>query len=266
MKNEQSKAYELVRIVWDHANSTRSHSWTRYNHALHEAVSLAISAGIPFHKDDFQTFRSDMRGGYWFGESGIMSWYTLACSMGNLTAAISIEQYLGMAPFRVGDKRLCVRSGRRDQDLREYTGREADRGFYVTSMAPDHLVACRYTDETGVWRSKPTKRRKIDRDEIAAVNREIAEAAKLLPVKRTGVAGSVEAKIVQKIGRDLRLVAVKKTNIKKASGKLHVIDVGEQVFFVRKEYGCGGGFWDECTTEIARRLGAEDKHVAKVKT
>ena len=139
-ETEQSTAHVLVAHVWNNVQEATGHSWLRLNHAMYEAVKLAIEAGLRFDVGDFATFYSEMRGGYWFGQgdgSGMGErFYGIACKYGNDSACKSFEAWKARAPFVFGGSRLAVGSDLEWQDLR----------VTVTSFAEDgqSLTACSY--------------------------------------------------------------------------------------------------------------------------
>lgn len=214
----ESPAYQIVRIVWQEANGTRGHSWLRYNHALSDAVTLGVRGGLRFDVEDFRRFLSEFRGGYWFGESGLEDWYQLAVTLDNLPACKAIEKVWGMEPFVINGRRLYPGNpryqgdGRKPCHLYEYTECEEHRGFYVTSLTPDYVNLCRYQNEHWTWQNKPYRRMKLNREQVAEINRAAKDEKKNISVKLLNgeIAAAREVKTVKAkyLRRHAKLVEV----------------------------------------------------------
>jgi hypothetical protein len=104
MNTEQkgiSKAFELVKFVWD---NEKIGSLILLNPRLQDALNLAISIQLKFDKNDFENLNKRYNGEYWFGANtngkGIGEmFYSLACEVGNTSAAQSYEAFYNLKPF-----------------------------------------------------------------------------------------------------------------------------------------------------------------------
>lgn len=93
-----SPAVEMIRHVWRQAQRATGHSWLRFNHALHDALRLAIESGMEFHIDDFELIAKEFRSGYWVGAD--TEWiYSTAVAVGNASAWKAYEHHWGRKPF-----------------------------------------------------------------------------------------------------------------------------------------------------------------------
>jgi len=143
MNTEQkqiSKAYELVRFVWDNENIGSS-SYMRLNQLMRNALNLAIEAQLKFDKDDIERMFKNFSGGYWFhantnGKGCGEGFYSNACKKGNTSAAQSYEAFYEFKPF-------ISLKGYRMHERKEL--RTKDRRFRVTGFDFDtkkiHLVS-----------------------------------------------------------------------------------------------------------------------------
>jgi len=98
-KPKPSPAYSLMAHVWQCSLEATGHSWERLNHAMHDALKLAINAGMIFESDDFGRIMAGFRGGYWILDGGGEWCYALAVRTGNLSAARAFEHWKGRKPF-----------------------------------------------------------------------------------------------------------------------------------------------------------------------
>ena len=100
-EKEISKAFELVKFVWD---NEKTGSLILLNPLLQEALKLAISMQLKFDKNDFISMFKKYSGLYWFGKNtngkgmGEM-FYSLACEVRNTSAAQSYEAFYDFKPF-----------------------------------------------------------------------------------------------------------------------------------------------------------------------
>jgi len=160
-------ALHLVKHVWSHCPRG---SWRRLNNAMHAATKLAIESGMHWAKADFRTIAKTMRLHRW---GNTENFYRIAITVGNLSAAQSIEAYLKRPPFIV-DTGWPYDTGRRRAAVWTPFVWCGER-VKVTSFADDgsHLVACSYHPSTytakgGCGRDKVRRRYTITRDDIRA--------------------------------------------------------------------------------------------------
>lgn len=173
---KKSRAIELLDLVWagtDHSSNER------LNHAMRNALSLAIGAGLQFALGDVAHILSSYRSGYWIGDSD--EWvYAAAILNGNMAATHSFEAAKQREPYIADD----VDPGQAGCYMHSVRIRQRERlavGFSfhwkgitlkVTSFADDssYVNACSYKrvkaegEEYG--RDKVDKRFKITRAEI----------------------------------------------------------------------------------------------------
>ncbi|KKM80976.1 hypothetical protein LCGC14_1334460 [marine sediment metagenome] len=144
---QKSPVITLIDLVWEHTNVAIGRSNLRRQTALKDALRLAISAGMPFAKDDCTKLatRHGVRYTSWcpWGADAESQVYAYAVSCGNEQAARSWETLQKRRPFTsksiVGNRsqgRLAVGN---KFDFQEET-------FTVTSFAESgaYLVACTY--------------------------------------------------------------------------------------------------------------------------
>lgn len=97
-KSEYSPAVDMIRHVWRQAQRETGHSWLRFNHALADALRLAIESGMEFHIEDFQLIAKEFHSGYWIGAD--TEWiYSTAVAVGNASAWQAYERHKGRKPF-----------------------------------------------------------------------------------------------------------------------------------------------------------------------
>jgi len=181
MAKRQSSARKLIKLVWEHNREATGFSWQRLNSSMHQAVMLAINAGMQFSLNDFSEIYKEMRGHYWFGPDNAHSqgeyFYSTAVKTGNLSACQSFEQWKERPPFIFEGRRL-------------HHGTELqwnNKRCKVTSFAKDgqSLTACSYRlvqDKREYWQKKIEKRFTVTITELRKSERErekaIAEAKK----------------------------------------------------------------------------------------
>lgn len=133
-------AYEAVRFIYD---KSPGRSWQRLNGALHDALSAAIIAHLPFGLEDFSLMRERMNGHYWMGNSEGSTcgerYYSMAVKCGHTPACLAFEYYAGRPAALWAEKvktpeRLCIGS--------EFTWEGLTAR--VTNMKEDYFVACIY--------------------------------------------------------------------------------------------------------------------------
>jgi len=163
----RSAAIEVVLTVW-HSSPLHRLSWDRFNHALNDAVCLAINAGLEFAPDDFRTLAEKCRLHRWsFGDGNHLgeAFYSLAAARNHVGACRSLEKMMGRKPFFLQDNRIYV--GLKFSVWHLVDGKPAQLSLKVTSFSDDHSAfhACSYFGENG-WQSTPTRRIKIDRQRL----------------------------------------------------------------------------------------------------
>lgn len=163
--SEQSDAYTFVQFIWQHAQTATGHSWTRFNGALHQALELAITAGLKFEVTDITAMNRNMRGSYWMG--GTERFYATAIKYANESACKACEHALNRPPTLFGGHRLHVDAAFQWKDVR---GK-------VTSFSGDgkSLVLCSYEEERGA----PKRRLTVSLDEIRTSEKGRVQANKL---------------------------------------------------------------------------------------
>lgn len=115
MNTQQSAPIQLLQHVWNNMQKATSHSWLKVNHALSEALSLAVRSGMSFHEDDFRRiFRNasdgGFRAGYWIGAD--TEWfYRLAVLYRNASAWKTYEKWAERTPFIWKAASLSVNTG-----------------------------------------------------------------------------------------------------------------------------------------------------------
>ncbi len=113
-----SSVQSVLSIMRDKSMDATGHSWTRLNGALRSTMENLISAGVHFELNDVAKALCCQDSSYW---SATEQWYSSACGSehsdggGNLSAALSLEKYLGRDPFIWAERtktpsRLCVGS------------------------------------------------------------------------------------------------------------------------------------------------------------
>ena len=186
----ESKGLQLLSLVWENAQTATGHSWLKRNHALSEAISLAIRAGFKFDLGDWKAM-DRFRPGYW---RYIETNYRDAVVYRNASAYQAIEAHLRRKPFIVKGASIDLHTGDGpcgEGLARLIVGAQFDwdgRRVTVTSFDEAHVIACAYSPwtkadgdpcpicnkdrkwQTGAER-KPLKRYKITHADIAAAKR-----------------------------------------------------------------------------------------------
>lgn len=182
----------ILDIVYESANKAVPHSWERLNHAMQQALTIAVGSGFAFESEDMQWIAEHYNFGYWSGSC--TEWiYALAVETGNLTAAKSYETWKKRGPF-IADSVTPRSYGGGSAFPHGMSTRQQDRlavGFSfpwkgttarVTSFADDgsSVTACSYrTEPNGKYpREKIAKRFRITRDDILADRAERKAAGK----------------------------------------------------------------------------------------
>jgi hypothetical protein len=205
MKNESvlSPAMRLLLHVWNNINSGGSGGgWGRINHAMRDALTLAIGSGMRFDAEDWLAIQTKFRSAYWTGVNGFEWAYSLAVAIGNDSVYESLESHFGRPPF-IADavtpgSEYCHTpwlhgcGGMRDRE-RLALGFEFQwkgEACKVTSFRGDCVIACSYTPSKGEvcpqcnrslnWsRDKLLHRYLITRDAIIADRAERKERAEI---------------------------------------------------------------------------------------
>ncbi len=94
-----SPAMQLLQQVWEHKQEATGHSWLKLNHAMADALSLAIRAGMRFDVDDFGYMSRAFRSDYWIGDGE--RFYELAVLYRNASAYQAFEASRRRKPFIV---------------------------------------------------------------------------------------------------------------------------------------------------------------------
>jgi len=163
----ESWALQYVRAVYEGAfepgsTATRKHkkfSWRKLNAALQRALSETIELHMKYEWNTWVAILSAYGGEYWVGEAE--KYYTLACEVGNASAADSMENWFGRKPFRPfepvdGLQRLRVGSQFRWED----------EPVWVTSLhdKKGYLVACAY--EVEEWHTNVSRVHRITHEQL----------------------------------------------------------------------------------------------------
>lgn len=180
---QHSPAMVLVQHVWDHCGEKGRDSYRTLNGSMHSAVTLAITSGMAFGRDDFTYFANRFRLSYWGTNDGHMlgeGFYAAASKADNLSACQSFEAWKGRRPFVVrGDVCGTGNNGRvyvgKDLLLATGKGGRVER-WSVTSFSEDGdafvaVVRDYERDDEGYHRrTKVKKRRRIDREQFAELH------------------------------------------------------------------------------------------------
>lgn len=186
-KPKQSSAYALMAHIWQCSLKATGHSWERLNHAMYDALKLAINAGLIFGPDDFAKIMHDFDGGYWILDGGGEWCYSMAVQTGNLSAAQAFEHWKKRKPFIADDVDYDAGD---DRGKHGSYGRQRERlavGFKfpwkehkakVTSFGDDgtYLMACTYRPrKEGEYTEKIARRFRITIADIRAERKERKE-------------------------------------------------------------------------------------------
>jgi len=104
-----SSAIQLLQQVWQHKQEATGHSWLKLNHAMADALGLAIRAGMRFDVGDFEVMAREFRSGYWIGDGE--RFYELAVLYRNSSAYLAFEAKRQRKPFIVKDASLSTHTG-----------------------------------------------------------------------------------------------------------------------------------------------------------
>lgn len=138
-----------------------SHSWTRLNTSLGDAVSLAIRAGLAWNTADWATMQREAE---WHIPGETDAYHSEACRHGNRSAADSIDAAKGRKAIKLGSR--WPEKPERFHLRRVFVGYnwfEGGEVWYVTSFADDgeSVTACTYHPHLN--HSKIKARRTFDR-------------------------------------------------------------------------------------------------------
>jgi len=153
-----SPAYALCAHVWKNVAGANSLSWQRLNHSMHRALSLAITSGMRFERDDFNRLMKDFRGGYWVG-AGHELLYSEAVKARNRSACRSYEHWQERKPIFLENARMFV--GR--QFIWQNTR------VRCTSIGTDHLIAVvpkGWEEGKERFNARPDKLFRITREQV----------------------------------------------------------------------------------------------------
>ncbi len=206
-KADKSPALTLLQQVWDHCCHATPFAWERLNHAMSNALSLAIGSGLEFAEDDFKYIASVFRFGYWggvMGQHGLgEGFYSQAILEDNLSACHAFEKWQNRPAFimdhvypRGASRQYAHNVGCRKRG-RVGVGFEflwKGEQVKVTSFANDgsYLVACTYKKDPieekpcescghrdyHYWREKIDRRFKITVEDIRAERKRLRDQDK----------------------------------------------------------------------------------------
>jgi hypothetical protein len=92
-------AFKLLSLVWSNG---KKDSWERINHAMRQALSLAIGSGLTFKAGDFEQMAAKFRWGYWVTDS--TEWiYREAIINGNEACVKAYEEWRGRTAFHANN-------------------------------------------------------------------------------------------------------------------------------------------------------------------
>ena len=99
MSKAPSAPIRLLQLVWNNCNDATPHSYERLNHAMQDALRLAIGYGFRFDVDDFRVISKKFRFGYWSGETSGEQFYSLAVTTNNISACRAFETWSSRKPI-----------------------------------------------------------------------------------------------------------------------------------------------------------------------
>ena len=145
MKKESDIVFNILHQML--ANSPKA-SYVRLNGALRSTLGECIAADLPFQRDTFTRVYYELRGGYWFGDSGGSPvqgehFYEQACACNHSSAQQSFEAF--------SERPAVLWEEDSKTPVRLHVGSRFHwQGYFVdvTSMRNESLVACTYKDET----------------------------------------------------------------------------------------------------------------------
>lgn len=164
-KNTNSEPIKLLQLVWLNANRSTGFSWERLNHAMSEALSLAIGSGMEFYLNDFVYIQKTFRFHYWGTTSPIGTtgedFYANAIKVNNTSAIQAYEEYAERGPYimdsvSVGGTWYCHGGGTRKRS-RVFMGCWVSwKGEQrkITSITKDYIIACAYHPKPEAKRCK----------------------------------------------------------------------------------------------------------------
>lgn len=172
-KDTRSQVVKFLDSVWN-AKVGVPHSWERINHAMREALQLAICR-FQFEPDDFNAVENGYGSGYWFDKEAS---YALAVICDNRSACESCEKMIGRGPIIADNVRLRpygdhggVHVVGDRQSCRLHVGCSFHwngEQVTVTSFRGSAAIACAYNPDTYTFRKKVRKRFTITRDDVIA--------------------------------------------------------------------------------------------------
>lgn len=221
---EESTALHLLRHVWKHSCKANGHSWERVNHAMGNALSLAIGAGLFFAVDDLTVIQEEFRAGYWIGSDQGEWYYARAVVEGNTTFCEAFEKWRQREPFRAWNVGVSSSS---PYIHASFVRRQRERlavGFdfdyqgerpRVTSFTEDVVTACTYVE------SKVKRRFAITRDDIKRDRLDMAWKCK---VANDGIAAAKREQFLKLLKAPTKADYLKlpRTTIEKALKKLNI--------------------------------------------
>lgn len=215
-KAPKSAVIELLEVVWANANRATGHSFERLNHAMRNAMEMAIGAGFVFAEKDMERIASDFGWGHWCGESS--EWvYSLAIQVGNMSAIREYERWKVREPFIATKVTTSERSGAyvhgsgtRDKE-RLHVGCEfmwQGHKVVVNSFAKDsayvNVGAYKKVKTTNGryshFSDKLERRFKITREELLSGRAEDRERRTLRERLEKACVNGTQAKIVRALG------------------------------------------------------------------
>ncbi len=143
----------LIKHVWDHSQT--SIGWETLNHSLYHALQIGIATRMQFAPSDFDKIQAHYRPSYWLGEHGFERPYAEAIAYGNDSFIKAFEAWADRPAFFANNvnvpepyPRLIHRLESRQRSRLCMWATFGD-GWKVTSMAKDHIVACKYENGHG---------------------------------------------------------------------------------------------------------------------
>lgn len=103
-----SAPIQFLAHIWKHMQAATGHSWLKVNHAMADALDLAIRSGMKFALDDFGEIAKRFRSGYWHHAENS---YRTAVLYRNVSAYLALEKDLGRKPFIVKGASISTHTG-----------------------------------------------------------------------------------------------------------------------------------------------------------
>jgi len=205
MNESMSDAMKLIKHAWDCVLKTKPFSDYRVTSTMHEALTLAIKAGLKFAKDDCKKIADlcELGSGYYCQQflSFDDRYYSVAVSAGNVSACQAFELHNNFKPFimhgvdapdvNVAGKKHGTNSTNRIAVGSKFNWN--NESVTVTSFAKDysHFVACSYKPREyekacsscgrGGWSTgevKVNRLYKITHDDLKAIKNKTDEVNK----------------------------------------------------------------------------------------